>query len=272
MFMYTDPQPFLDIRYRTAVHYGAEVNTNENVARLARQAAGDKEYLLEPYGTDGDVVFYLERKRAKPKKRTVLFTGTGRCGTMHIADLFTANGIDIGHEICGLDGCSSHFFSYDADWHWFAMGQPVGYIHLGEHRSDYEFEHIIHVVREPLACISSIASFFHDCDWYWLKAQGLPDWLKRNDIRSAMYAYCAMNEKTASQTNWRVQIEDMDEVFPMLLHQLFGRRPMVTKLPKHSNQSPGKPLRVSWDDLDDLDSGLAQKTRELSRAYGYLTE
>jgi Uncharacterized protein conserved in bacteria len=98
MFMYSEA-PFLDIRYRTQIHHGAEINTPENIGRLAQQAAGGRSYHLEPYGSDGDVIFQLERKEGTPEKCKVLFTGTGRCGTQYISNLFTANGIDVGHEL-----------------------------------------------------------------------------------------------------------------------------------------------------------------------------
>lgn len=267
MFMYSEA-PFLDIRYRTQIHYGAEINTPGNIGRLAEQAAGGRSYHLEPYGNDGDVIFQLERSKRTPETRKVLFTGTGRCGTQYISNLFTANGIDIGHELVGVDGVASHFFAYDADWHWFAMGQPVGYIHLGEHRSDYTFENIIHVVREPLACIASIKDFFHDCDWVWFEAQGAPSWVKPHSLLSAMYAYVAMNEKAETQATLTIRIEDIDIEFPSLAEGLFNIKPNTLRVPR-ANQSPTRPQQLTWEDLEQTSKNLTFQIRELSRRYGY---
>lgn len=268
MFLYTEPT-FIPIHYRLALHYGAAKNTPELVYTIAEQAAGKRSFHLKQKGSDGDYVFYLERKNQTPDARTVLFTGTGRCGTKYVAELFTANEIDIGHEVCGLDGCSSHQFVYNADWHWLAMGLPVGYVHLGEHRSDYEFKHVIHLVRNPLTCIPSIASWFHDCDWIWLRAfSSIPEWATRHDLRSAMHAYLVMNEAAEPQSEKRVRIEDIDTEFPVLSQDLFGKTPRVTKLQK-ANASPAQPQRVSWDTLLEIDRAAADGIYKMAQRYGY---
>ncbi len=81
------------------------------------------------------------------KRKRFLITGHSRSGTGYAASLFSANGFDIGHERMGRDGTSS----------WLMAVEAISYPWTQDRRQDYEFDTVIHVVREPLDVVCSSA-------------------------------------------------------------------------------------------------------------------
>ncbi len=96
-------------------------------------------------------------KITNPQPRKLLITGTGRCGTKNLASRFQKASLDIGHEVCGVAGTSSRYFLVDSDWYPVHITDPDGTDHIGERKSDYIFEHTIHLYRKPTKTIPSIA-------------------------------------------------------------------------------------------------------------------
>ena len=79
----------------------------------------------------------------------ILITGCGRSGTGYMAKLFQAAGLDVGHEKEGLQGTS--------DWH--AIGWPIAKL--------MQYDHIIHVWRDPLLCMRSLPDI-KDHSWKYI--------------------------------------------------------------------------------------------------------
>jgi len=82
-------------------------------------------------------------------QKQYFITGHPRSGTGYMAKLFQKNNIDIGHEQMGEQGISS--------WQFAVNSQVYPFEHDGLVRSDYSFDQIIHVIRDPMACINSVA-------------------------------------------------------------------------------------------------------------------
>lgn len=229
------------------------LNTYENMIWQIKQKTS-LPYCIESFGADGDFKIHISREKRPLEKRKVLFIGTGRCGTTTIAKLFQANGKDVGHEIDGKDGISSHWFAYDSDWHPYVVGQPLGHIHLGEHRSDYDFEHVFQIVRNPLDCISSIQHFFHDSDCEFLKDQNISS-MHRGDLFSAMRIYLLVNQHCQKQTKNRYRIEELNQYFSQMYTTLYGQPDFELQTIEPANRSQ-HPV-VTWDKLHETNGLLA---------------
>lgn len=67
----------------------------------------------------------------------IAIIGTGRCGTGYAAAWLRAAGLDVGHETDGKDG--------RADWR---MTLDLA--------GSEKYRHVIHLVRDPVACCSSL--------------------------------------------------------------------------------------------------------------------
>jgi hypothetical protein len=92
-----------------------------------------------------------------PIRKTILVTGAPRLGTTTAARYFQAQGLDVGHERMGVDGASSYY--------WFRDNPVPQAAHAGR-RSDYVFERVIHLVRDPLATIASLADLMSPPGWF----------------------------------------------------------------------------------------------------------
>jgi hypothetical protein len=75
----------------------------------------------------------------------VLILAHPRSGTAYAAHCFQRCGWDVGHERIGADGISS--------WMWAVESSdvPWGAARVGE------FENVLHILRNPAACVSSVA-------------------------------------------------------------------------------------------------------------------
>lgn len=77
-----------------------------------------------------------------------LILGHPRSGTSYMATLFQIFGLDVLHEAIGKDGISS--------WGYVTWHLPP-YRFDGHSRLDFQFEHIIQVVRNPIKTVASVA-------------------------------------------------------------------------------------------------------------------
>jgi hypothetical protein len=91
-----------------------------------------------------------------PQKR-LLVLGCPRSGTRYTARLLkTGAGLDVPHERMGQHGTVTSFFAADMP----SLAKP----HKGV-RSDYEFEHVWHIVRHPLMFVRSAFAFLDTGYW-----------------------------------------------------------------------------------------------------------
>lgn len=99
-----------------------------------------------------------------------LIIGHPRCGTGFMSKLFKKNNLEVGHEKMGANGTS--------DWQ-YAIQDEKCFPWTKGVRIDYQFDKIIHNIRDPFTAIPSIAftetpdsgeqSWLTDSEKYWTK-------------------------------------------------------------------------------------------------------
>lgn len=187
-----------------------------------------------------------------------LITGTGRCGTKYASRYLTLKGLDVPHEKVGKNGTSS--------WD-LACGQK----HFIKTELPH-FDYTLHIVREPMAVISSFAITVPQWEGAWdFISRNSPVKLTDSQILKAMkhwYYWNLMAEERATKT---IKIEDWSMETVGSIFGISGEEPDV---PKDLNS------RVSWNrmgvqittgDCWKEDPKLMERIRTLARKYGYST-
>jgi hypothetical protein len=108
------------------------------------------------------VRFHVPRAEAlegEPIPKRLLVVGSPRSGTMYFTQFLRRFGMRVSHERMGEDG------TVNAGW--LAPKLEEDPLIVGRGRQHYEFEKIIHLVRNPLACIDSLSREMHDVFWRW---------------------------------------------------------------------------------------------------------
>ena len=104
------------------------------------------------------VVKYDALSRAPIPKR-LLVVGSPRSGTQFISSLLNRFGLRVRHERMGEDGTVNAA--------WLAMRQEDDSLIQVTGRQHYEFEQIVHLIRHPIATITSLAAEIHPVFWDW---------------------------------------------------------------------------------------------------------
>ena len=213
----------------------------------------------------------VAKRRGKPLQRLLLITGSGRSGTTYAARTMQAIGLDVPHELTGADGTSSLFFLVDSDWYPALPWYP-GRNHVGERRSDYEFKHVLHVVRHPLKTIPSIGKIFNGLNFELFEEQGvIPKGIKNKMLRCA-WMYYGLNMLAEQQATMRVQLERYEKSWPSIMRML--GKSASTPFPrevKPANKGTGyrASMPITWEELAALDSDLCENIKKMTRRYGY---
>lgn len=194
------------------------------------------------------------------KERKLLITGCGRSGTKYISELLKQNGYDVGHEEDGADGIASWSMTI-------AQGEPV----WGPSFQEYEFDTIIHQVRNPVKVISSLHTFL-DQSWDYIKKY-IP--IDENDSKLIMCAkywyYWNLEAEKISQFTYR--IEDIDLVLPKIINILGGEKyseEILEELPRDINKRSHD--LIPLEKIRDEDEKLYDNILKLALKYGYRKE
>jgi len=211
-----------------------------------------------------------------PSKRRVLIVGNSRSGTTYVCRMLKEVGLRVGHEYVLEDGTVSCYFFMDTPKYPLSPSTPPkGLIaHVGQRMRDYEFKHVLHLVRDPLKTIGSIWKTMGTEHQKWLEKHGvIPKDLKPK-LRKAMHAWYEVNKRCERLTKNRYRLEDMKDqhVWENMLDDL-GLPPFsIPKVPKTAkNASRGifKAKRVTWNDLYDMDPGMCSKIAKMAKRYDY---
>jgi glycosyltransferase involved in cell wall biosynthesis len=195
----------------------------------------------------------LAAKWARTKK--ILITGHARSGTAYTAKLLQACGLEIGHELTGMDGAVSwpHLATGKLSW----LPGPV---------NDCKFDMIFHQVREPLACIASIMTESDEAFGYRFKHIGHPGGKK--SLKWAMYSWLKWNELAEKKSIARFRVEDLPRALPEILIRAGYKPPVeLPDIDKNTNSRDHAPL--TWADLENEDKELAGLIKKKAREYGY---
>jgi hypothetical protein len=125
------------------------------------------------------VRFHVPRAEAlegEPIPKRLLVVGSPRSGTMYFTQFLRRFGMRVSHERMGEDG------TVNAGW--LAPKLEEDPLIVGRGRQHYEFEKIIHLVRNPLACIDSLSREMHDVFWRWQRLQRLEDIAHLGDVEN----------------------------------------------------------------------------------------
>lgn len=188
-----------------------------------------------------------------------LITGHGRSATGYMAKLMQAAGLDIGHEILGKDGVSS--------WLHIAPGGSVTW--AGEIEA-VNYDHIIHVVRNPLDVIAS-AQTLRDESWLYME-RVIGRRLPTDKVERAMTTYLEWNRLIDQHgPSLRVRAEDIRKEWPEIMKTI-GH---VARFPKEGETKGFNSRRhgvLSWADLKKKNPALCSKIKKMAGRYGYETE
>lgn len=210
-------------------------------------------------------------------KRPLLVVGTGRCGTTWLSKTLLAAGYDIPHECMGRHGTVSMFFHSDHDWYPFipwATDHKGRKAHIGERRSDFRFNSVMHLVRHPLQVEASMRSILTRLEMFWAQDVGVlsvPFDLRPAKLRNLFYwrdvvAHC---ERVADYT---VPLQQMVEV-PYRWQRLLAEAELpIVPMPKlpATNKSSGfkKHDPMDWSEVDTMDASLGKELRRMCRRLG----
>ncbi|HET9481261.1 MAG TPA: hypothetical protein VFP98_05845 [Candidatus Polarisedimenticolia bacterium] len=223
--------------------------------------------------------------------KPLLVTGCGRSGTRYTATLLGKCGLNVVHEKrMGRHGISSWLFAAESTS-----------VPWGPAPSAYTFEHIVHLVRNPLSAIPSIATFKRSA-WDYIGQHISIDPGDPILLRAATY-WLQWNRLVEKRTKFRIRIEDMPDAIAAVCDQMdapvdisrirsvpsdlntrrYGKlfdiyedkcldvglvrrntflKRLLSKLPPMYDD-------VTWEELRALDGSLTDRIHEKALEYGY---
>lgn len=198
----------------------------------------------------------------------ILFTGTGRCATGYFAKLLTSLGTPCGHEFL-FNVQQGDFALHPAESSWLA----APFIQSSPHLSSTK---IVHIVREPAACIRSLALYLYS------DARGSETY--ENFSRQHNSDLVNWNEPVHLAAShwyeWNSMIEKQSEGHDYFVYKL-GIDPITDLLEKLSIQYENKPMfedkkynhrpqnYIPEVHLEDLPDQLRENVIKLSKHYGF---
>lgn len=209
-------------------------------------------------------------KGARVKKR-LLVLGSGRSGTMFTAKAMQTVGINVLHEKVGEHGTVSHYFVTDSDWYPMAPWQEKQLKkHVGERRSDFEFERTLHIVRDPRKSIPSMTKIFGSVTWQFYVDNGIIPDIRKNSMLRAMHYWLAHNKLSEKQADLTFNLERYQQAWPAIM-ELLGENEAYPAHLKPMNKTGGfrayEP--ITFDQMIELDKDVGKQIRHLAKKYGY---
>lgn len=213
----------------------------------------------------------VRKLRTKPERKRLLVLGSGRSGTMFTAKALRTIGINVLHEKVGEHGTVSHYFVVDSDWYPMAPWQESqGKKHVGERRSDFDFEHTVHIIRDPRKAIPSMTKIFGSITWQFYVDNGLIPDIRKNAMLRAMHYWLAHNEASEAQADLSFNLENYGKAWPAMMEVLGENAPYPQHL-KPMNKTTGfrKYEPVTFDDLIAIDADLGKRIKAYAKLHGY---
>jgi len=148
-------------------------------------------------------------------KREILVLSHPRNGTGYAAKALTSIGMQVGHETMQAGGTSNWQWAVQAD------SYPFG----DQERDAYEFTRVLHIMREPLAAIASVAfTEFRSESWRReMLGYQIPD--RYTPIEAAISSLLRWHKLCAEQATDRCQTEQMD----VWIKRTYGTLPRIGK-------------------------------------------
>jgi len=218
----------------------------------------------------------VDKRRGKPLSRKILVIGTGRSGSKTITHQLRKAGLDVGHEHCRSEGTSTHYFHTDHKWYPYFPWTDKGIdrkAHLGERMSDYKFENIVHVVRNPLVCIPSISRVHTEMDYEFLEDLKLIPMGLKGGLLKAMHYWLSVNKAIEENLapHLRIKLENLDKEWPKIMRLVGIENTKIPMPDKRMNKTSGyrKYDPITKQDILDEDWAIGKEIVSLAKKYGY---
>jgi len=141
----------INSNFKAAIVLMSDMHWPKNKSRWLEFAEG---------ATNEDVLFERGCTATNNKIKTCkdfLILGHPRSGTRYMSELFTNLGFPVGHEVYKDRGIASWLFAVESNnypqFYFTETGEPSNCEH--DSRGDFNYQNIIHVVRDPLKVIAS---------------------------------------------------------------------------------------------------------------------
>lgn len=185
-----------------------------------------------------------------PTKKKVCILSHGRSGTVYTAEVLRAVGLDIGHELNGVDG---------------AVG---GVFWKGQRRILSRYDRILHQVRNPLDTISSLTTAnWRTFEKYLVNLKFPACKMPANICEMSMLSWVLYTTWADSRAEWTFQVERLPEVFEKLCDCFGIERQPLPDLPQDLNSRPHETYTLA--DLEKVNTALAQVVHYKGILYGY---
>jgi len=255
----------------------------ENLKRYLSVAEATGRHIQFPSNEDGIPKWGVSKLKGKKRIKNLLVTGTGRCGTHFISKALNQTGvIDFPHEKTGEHGTSSTWFSVDSDWYPVALHHIEDLTaHIGERRSDYKFNNVIHVVRDPLKCIHSINSVFRKITYdFHIENKVIPlthnPFEKKGKYWKAMVLYYFVNKHIEKEfpNAIRIRIEDIEDEWSKVA-EMAGAKGAELPIIKPTNTGRAimpffnKQEPITLEKLYKVNVKLCEDIMGMGKRYGY---
>ena len=187
-----------------------------------------------------------------------IVAATPRSGTAYASKVFRSAGIDVGHEVYGMDGISSWLHLYDIDYIPWLSKPSVA----------QKYDAILHQVRDPLKSVSSMMTSSKPAVDIMRSIAGDPE-AKHNksELSLIMHFWFAMNEMINGRADYWYRVEDMEESWPKIL-KVIGQKdrpfPLVEK-----NVNGREHAVLTWKNLRMENRFLHGQMLRKAERYGY---
>ena len=214
--------------------------------------------------------------------RKLLVLAMPKSATRFLTMLLRNAQVKVGHEHIKRHGTVGCFFAVEDCWypgkHW---SDDHGHEDESrQRRSDYEFEHVWHMTRDPRKVIPSLAfRSFPGSMWCWQERHtGISSGLFPKSLR-AMKFWLAWNSLIEQNEDvaLRFRVEDIDAQWPGMCDRLgIECKPIPDALPRDYGTSgetgPSAPVPLGFDEMEAIDLETAKRVREMAERYGYNTK
>lgn len=234
-----------------------------------------KVFAKEPHLRSSEEKWGVPKTRTKTR-RSLLLLGTGRCGTMFSTKALQVAGLPVLHEKVGPGGTVSHYFLVDSDWYPMAPWQEKqGKKHVGERRSDFVFDTVLHIVRDPRKAIPSMTKIFGSVTWKFYEENGVLPLDEdgksiRDPLLRAMWYWYNYNLMAEPQASLTFQLERYQEAWPSIMAEIGIDAPYPAHL-RPMNKTGGfkKYEPITFGDMIRKHETLGRNIRSLALSYGY---
>ena len=191
-----------------------------------------------------------------------LITGCPRSGTGFISKVLSQLSLSVGHETYGDDGVVNCFFAVDTK-----LIQPWATDNLSV--NDYNFDCVLHQVRNPLDCISSCYFCLHEKSWKFFS--NFIDFSSENLLLKSMELWYNWNLLCEKKAIYTYRVENINfEIYKImnLISKSENIKLNIDNVSTNTN-SYGKHKKFTWEELYNCDKNLTDKIRNMAVKYGY---